>query len=159
MTTDDYTELVKRLRTFEHSIAHPDMWDKMNAADAIEEQAATVARLEADNQVLREAIDTLQATRKADEDESLFDAFDGLEAEVARLSARLEAQATTYEIGYSAGESSQLADWDVALDGLLPEDVGCRPLEVAAWIARLSARLDAEVRALHSYLLDRKSVV
>ena len=56
----------------------------------------------------------------------------------------IEEQAANYEIGYSAGESSQLADWEVALDGLLPDDVGCRPLEVAAWITRRLAERDED---------------
>ena len=129
----DYTELVKRLRTFEHSIAHPDMWDKMNAADAIEEQAAEIARLSAGLQLATEAF---------------RDRIRDVRSENARLASLLEAQAATYEIGYSAGESSQLADWEVALDGLLPEGVGCRPLEVAAWIARLLAERDEDGGAL-----------
>lgn len=43
----------------------------------------------------------------------------------------------TYEQGYEDGESNQLADWQVALMDLLPDDVECRPSAVAAYIERL----------------------
>jgi hypothetical protein len=45
--------------------------------------------------------------------------------------------ADSWEQGYEDGESSQLADWMIALDEILPDDVECRPSQVAAYIQRL----------------------
>ena len=42
-----------------------------------------------------------------------------------------------YEAGYADGESSHAADWDIALDGLLPDDVEPVPSQVAAYISKL----------------------
>lgn len=59
------------------------------------------------------------------------------------------------EVMYEAGESSGYADWDIALDDLLPDDVEPLPTQVAAYVQRLQAesgqKRDAirRVRDLH----------
>jgi hypothetical protein len=61
-----------------------------------------------------------------------------------------------YEQGYQDGESSQLADWQAALDDMLPEDVDVQPRQVAAYISRLQENPDGlnlygdpDLNALH----------
>ncbi|WP_327335139.1 hypothetical protein [Streptomyces anulatus] len=64
-------------------------------------------------------------------------------AEADRLVAELKRQR---EAMYEAGENSGYADWDNALDGLLPDDVEPLPTQVAEYVRKLQQE-NARLRA------------
>lgn len=81
------------------------------------------------------------------------------------------AEIDRYELGYANGESSMEADWDHALDGLLPDGVEPYPRQVAAYLSALQdaarmvlaehwhcpvAPLEPLRQALDAYLATRK---
>lgn len=49
-----------------------------------------------------------------------------------------------YEVGYKDGEANAFADWSLALDGLLPEDMLPIPSSVAQYIESLQKRLGGQ---------------
>ncbi|MFE9461735.1 hypothetical protein [Streptomyces californicus] len=59
-------------------------------------------------------------------------------AEADRLVAELQRQRETM---YEAGENSGYADWDNALDGLLPDNVEPLPTQVAEYVRKLQQEI------------------
>lgn len=47
-----------------------------------------------------------------------------------------------FDAGYEAGESSQLADWQFALDDILPDEIEVSPAQVKEYILALQRKVE-----------------